>query len=285
MRQQIQQGGVFDFLTKEELQAELGHKLDQTIRDWARGVKLIRFRTNAVTDASGNFTAQIPGPESGYVWDIKRVTVAGPAYFAGVNSASAEGTATAPTAGATIVQVPLGVGTFKIDWTVGIDGTATAVTDRNNFQLFQSGTGANFGVDTSVNLDQVGVYPQQSAIVTSTNSNNFIKVLAVANAGAAAVYSAQVTATQIATDATNTALYRAGSSADADPGHFVSFIESATSTTADFGGIATTFPKLSVTYVGGENLVIVGQGLVTASAATISGQAVEVPAEMIAKLL
>lgn len=284
MRQQIQQGAVFDFLTKQELQEEMGHRFDALIRDMARGVKLIRFRQPATTDAIGNFTTLIPGPESGYIWDIKRVTVAGSAYFPSNNSASASGAVTAPGAGATIAQVPLGIGTYRVDWIVGLGGTVTAA-DRDNFQLFQSGTGSNFAIENSINRGTNGDYPQNSVTITSTNTNNFIKILTIAAGSAAAIYTGQLAVTQIGTDATNTALYRGGSTADADANHFMSYVESASGNSADFGGVAATFPKLSVTYMGGENLIVVGSALVPNASAFVNGQALEVPAEMIAKLL
>jgi hypothetical protein len=111
-------------------------------------------------------------------------------------SANATGTVNAPGAGATIAQVPLGVGTYTVSWEVELSGTLAAA-DANNFLLFQSGTGSNFTVINSENLAVAGSYAQLSVTVTSTNTNNFIKILTNVASTAGSVYTGSLAVQQV----------------------------------------------------------------------------------------
>src|SRR5262249_48373241 len=75
--------GMIDFLTDKELRESLGHHFDANIRDWVRGIKVIGLPvTVGVSKGSGALPAVlIPGPQSGYVWDVRRITVTGPAVY------------------------------------------------------------------------------------------------------------------------------------------------------------------------------------------------------------
>ncbi len=149
-------------LPAKELMESVGHRIDAFIRDWYRGIKLIRFNSYANSDGSGNLAAVvIPGPESGYVWDLKRISIIGPAIY---NSTS---------------------GPFA--------------------NIFRG------------------------AVATDAVDSAFVSSLVVSN--------------------------------------------------------ATTWPKLAVTYTAGENLLISGGNMAVNATALINGQAIEVPAEMLGKLV
>jgi hypothetical protein len=77
--------GQIDLLTSGELKEAIGHRLDSYVRDWVRGIKVIRLPvTYGETDSGGNILpVVIPGPESGYVWDVRRITVTGPGIYGG----------------------------------------------------------------------------------------------------------------------------------------------------------------------------------------------------------
>jgi hypothetical protein len=78
--------GIFDFLTKDELEESLntgiGHKLDIAIRDWYRGVDSARFpRMLATATTVGALDLGVGpgegtcGPSQGDVWMVRRVIV------------------------------------------------------------------------------------------------------------------------------------------------------------------------------------------------------------------
>jgi hypothetical protein len=84
MKQDLGPLGMIDFLTDSELRQSLGHHFDAVVRDWVRGIKLIRLPI--MYGASNGSGAQVspvfmPGPQSGYIWDVKRITVGGPAIY------------------------------------------------------------------------------------------------------------------------------------------------------------------------------------------------------------
>jgi hypothetical protein len=108
------------------------------------------------------------------------------------------GSVTSPGAGATIAQIPLPAGVYSVSWSVERSGTL-AVADLNNFLLFQSGTGSAGTLLTSDNLAVAGEYPQLGVTLQSAAADNFIKVLTNGAATAGAVYTAQMTVTQLPT--------------------------------------------------------------------------------------
>lgn len=84
MKQDLGPLGMIDLLTDSELRESLGHHFDSIQRDWVRGIKLIRLPMGiGETDGSGNQITPviIQGPQSGYIWDVKRVTISGPAIY------------------------------------------------------------------------------------------------------------------------------------------------------------------------------------------------------------
>jgi hypothetical protein len=90
MKQDLGPLGMIDLLTDKELRESLGHHFDSIQRDWVRGIKLIRLPIGVgQSDGDGNQIAPviIPGPQSGYVWDLKRITVSGPAIYTSTSSA------------------------------------------------------------------------------------------------------------------------------------------------------------------------------------------------------
>jgi hypothetical protein len=97
----------------------------------------------------------------------------------------------APVAGTTIVTGSLdAAGTYTVAWTVGLSGTAVTQADTNNFGLYNGGT----LLATSMNPPVIGVYPQ-TAVLTEVLQLNQLTVKPIANASAAAVYSASITQT------------------------------------------------------------------------------------------
>lgn len=85
MKQNIA-GYQIDAYTRDEAQADLkaamGHNLSQTMREWYRGIKLIKLPnlTGVATGASltlptGSDDPVACGPQQGYLWRIGRVTV------------------------------------------------------------------------------------------------------------------------------------------------------------------------------------------------------------------
>lgn len=70
-----------DILTGSELHEAMGHQNDNLIRDWYRGIKVMRIPLVRVT-ASTTATVitqqpggQQPGPDSGNIWRLFRVTI------------------------------------------------------------------------------------------------------------------------------------------------------------------------------------------------------------------
>lgn len=152
----------------------------------------LRGAYRSVVLTAANPFQQIAGPDP-----LREHITMGPAMVQITpGSTDNTGSQTSPGAGATIAQVPLGIGTYQVQWSVELSGTIAAA-ELNNFQLFQSGTGANFAVLTSENAAAAGVYPQQTVTITSTNANNFIKILTVGAGTVGAVYQGSLTVTQI----------------------------------------------------------------------------------------
>lgn len=148
------------------------------------------YRSAVLTAA--NPYQQIAGPDP-----LRKHITMGPAVVQITpGSVDNTGNTTSPGGGATIAQVQLGVGTYQVQWLVELSGTVSA-TDLNNFQLFQSGTGANFAVLTSENPGAAGSYAQQTVTITSTNANNFIKIITVGAGTVGANYAGSLTVTQI----------------------------------------------------------------------------------------
>ena len=114
-------------------------------------------------------------------------------------SLSNSGSVTEPGALATIAKIgPLAAGTYTVSWVVGLAGTL-GTDDANNFEIFVTNTNQTV---PSLNPEAVGQYSQPSQIIT-VQAGSFIDVLAVAAATAATIYSAQVTATQLAQSSTD----------------------------------------------------------------------------------
>lgn len=69
----IQGGARIEIPNREENRADITQVMDARERDRARGFKPIRVALPGPTPAGG--TLYIPGPESGYVWNLKLVSV------------------------------------------------------------------------------------------------------------------------------------------------------------------------------------------------------------------
>jgi hypothetical protein len=70
-----------DILTGQELHTAMGHQNDALIRDWYRGIKVMRIPLIRVvaTGVLSTIAPQLPGaqagPESGFIWRVFRVTI------------------------------------------------------------------------------------------------------------------------------------------------------------------------------------------------------------------
>jgi hypothetical protein len=71
-----------DILTGTELHTAMGHQNDNLIRDWYRGIKIMRIpiarvtATAVLTTVTQQVGAQPTGPESGFIWRLFRITIA-----------------------------------------------------------------------------------------------------------------------------------------------------------------------------------------------------------------
>src|SRR5260370_34231387 len=79
-----------DILTRLELESTLNTRFDSFIRDWYRGEQYIE--QNGSCNGVTQFT--IPGPDSGYAWSVKLVSVVVSAaatinFYAGDNTNNA----------------------------------------------------------------------------------------------------------------------------------------------------------------------------------------------------
>lgn len=75
-------GAPFETLTQGELRDELTRVEQERIRQYARGIKYMRFGPVAVTIASNAFSidgTSLPdmGPRDGFIWSIRRILVTG----------------------------------------------------------------------------------------------------------------------------------------------------------------------------------------------------------------
>lgn len=82
MRTVIEPGGSIDVLNRKELSEELAATSQEWYRQFARGIKYLRFGPVAADIAGGAFTIDGSsvsgmGPRSGFVWSIRRITVWG----------------------------------------------------------------------------------------------------------------------------------------------------------------------------------------------------------------
>lgn len=128
---------------------------------------------------------QPPGQTVQIYADLQSVTQTQPQ-----GGSANEGSVTNPGALATIVSVPIAGGANLVKWTVQLSGTIAAA-DANNMQL-PAGTNNTL---TAMTLGAAGIYPQpdMSIFVQAAGSTLIVRSIGAAS-GAAAVYSAQVTA-------------------------------------------------------------------------------------------
>lgn len=72
---------AIDILTGTELHDAMGHQNDALIRDWYRGIKVMRIplvrvvATGALTTIAPLLPGAQAGPESGFIWRVFRVTI------------------------------------------------------------------------------------------------------------------------------------------------------------------------------------------------------------------
>lgn len=74
---EIVAGGTYDVVSPEEhkeAMAGLERKFDAAVRDWTRGLKVMRIPPAAGTPSGGNLTLTLGGPDGGFAWVIQRVS-------------------------------------------------------------------------------------------------------------------------------------------------------------------------------------------------------------------
>jgi hypothetical protein len=110
------------------------------------------------------------------------------------SSKLAYGTQTTPAAGTTIASTAtLQAGLYEVQWITELQGTTTAGTDNDNFELT---VGASVQVQ-SVNPFSIGQYTQaQANVFVTTPASINVKNINLATTGA--VYSAQISAAPVA---------------------------------------------------------------------------------------
>lgn len=149
----------------------------------------------ALAPGTGFGGAAATGPRTGYFWDVTRVSLEGLVGSTGTTLA-ASGTVTDPGAAATIANIALGSlspGDWLIQVTVGLEGTVTAA-DANNMRLRVNAV----NLETYEYPGVVGLYPmpaQTVQIPAGFTSGITVQTVGAAS-GAAAIYTAQITATQ-----------------------------------------------------------------------------------------
>lgn len=118
----IAPGEVADVVSPGEHSAAmhgLEQRFDLMIRDWTRGLKVMRIPPAVVIPSGGNFQVTLRGPEGGYVWAVQYI--------------SATGVATADVATAAIQLYRTTDGTFS-------DRNFTAILNTNNMTRFGTKT-------------------------------------------------------------------------------------------------------------------------------------------------
>lgn len=76
-KMEIKAGGIYDVVSPGELDkatAKIERRFDDFVRESVRGLKVMRSVAAPVIPASGDLTAVIPGPESGFAWVVQRVS-------------------------------------------------------------------------------------------------------------------------------------------------------------------------------------------------------------------
>jgi hypothetical protein len=71
MKQSLGPLGEIDMLTDHELRESLGHHFSAQIREWYKGIDYLGFA--GVGNGTGTLT--LPGPNQGYTWSVKLVSV------------------------------------------------------------------------------------------------------------------------------------------------------------------------------------------------------------------
>ena len=84
MKTTINPGSPIETLTRDELRGELDRSTQEWFRQYARGVKYMRFGPIAVVpdSAAGGLvdtdgSPENPGPNSGFIWTVKRMAIQG----------------------------------------------------------------------------------------------------------------------------------------------------------------------------------------------------------------
>jgi len=283
MKYEIKLGGHIDILNRDELENAL-EKQTFALLAQARGVKHFFFSAPGTVSAGGvtipgpnpNVISQnqqpILGPEDGFIWAVQRLTIDGLTKDVSNTPSivSTGGSVTDPGAGATIATLSgLTPGTaYNLQWSVGLSGTVTT-SDANNMEL--SGTGLS-ATDIAFYPGTDGNYPQLPVTIVPPAATVTVKAIAAAS-GASAVYGATMTATPANNELDSIIFYR----------NQVGGAYRLGSVTAERefwhpGGHGLILH-------GGDQIIAVGTSLVSTGTLTLNGEAVEVPAEMLAKLV
>jgi hypothetical protein len=297
--------GELDILTHDELASELGKHADKITRIHARTIKLMKLpivSINAPTagnlilantgPGSGAGQSSAPcGPDSGFLWMLRRITITSSGGYTTEDvpltqaTLSNTGSVTNPGAFAAIAAITLPATTvpvvWNLQWTASI---ATAVaTVLNNFVLQIGGVTKSTSL-TPLAIGQYGqiaftyIQPAGASVLVNVKSNN-------ADSGGGSVYGAQLTADPVSVEAS------VGAGDTAQVGYL--YIGSDTSqnqnTILEGGGINlgdSYYPGTDGAWVfPGEQIYASLSGVTAGNTYTLTGVAIEVAAEEVAKLI
>ena len=292
--------GPLDIATPDDINEVMAHRFDAYLRDRYRTIKLMKLPIISVqATAAGNLTLVNPnltpwcGPDSGFVWCLKRVLIASSGGYAapGITGSSslplgpgnAFGSVATPGATTVIATASLPATTipvvWQINWGVGIQ--AATATNANNFKLTVGGPGKAI----SVNALSIGTYAQPS----------YQYIQPVGNAVTVTVQSilADITATYAASMVFNaTAL---GNSAGAGDDALVSYLYAGSDASLNQNTILagsdiylgrSWFPSSEGAWLfPGEQVYAALSNVTSGYTYTLTGVAVEVASEMVAKII
>lgn len=213
------------------------------------------------------------GPRRGKAWFVQRLTADGLASAPGASTAVL-GTAAAPAAGATVAATAsLPAGLYEVTVTTELSGTLAAAADENNMALYVGATQV-----TVLVVDGNSTFPLVNApiYVTVPAAGAVLAVKAVGAATASSSYSAQIVATP------------AGST-PGGLGDLVTVYRGVVAPQNHLRNLTAAQPEWfpgsnALILMPGDYLTVAGSGL-AGSAVTVSGDAIQVDAPLVAAYL
>jgi hypothetical protein len=138
VKQSIGPLGEIDVLTDKELRESLGHHFSAEIKEWYRGVDFLSF----AGPANGASSVQIPGPDQGYTWSVKLLSVIGNSSSADTVAVALKDTGTSSIVGVSVPTITAqnfpSVFMWSSNQLVIKDGRAITVTGLFGHTTFDS---------------------------------------------------------------------------------------------------------------------------------------------------